>query len=288
MDISRVRQWQVQFEVHRAFETLPVPGVVVEEIQTAPSYRMDGRLRRDGGGQFVITLKGCGGIRIDGVDHELPPGRAFLHVHRDPAVCYYYPRDGKEPWNFLWISFTGDASGRIIAESNRRYGYLFDVPLDSPLVMTLMAYKNCRNEVLFLSPLEGAALSLDLLRLLCSEAEGERRRTPHSALVGEVQTWLTRHPTREHQVARIADEFRISREHLSRIFHTETGITLHEYITRNRLRIAMNLLLHTGLSGKEIADACGWNEYTILYRLCRKRFNLSPGEIRATHVRPDI
>ena len=95
IDHSKVRVWQTHFSVHRAFSALPVPELAVEEIQNHPSYRMDGRLRHEGGCQVVITLAGRGGIRIGGEDFPLTAGVAFLHNHDDAEVCYYYPHDGK-------------------------------------------------------------------------------------------------------------------------------------------------------------------------------------------------
>ena len=50
-DYAKVRKWQVQFEVHRPFATLPLPDIVVEEERSSPLYRLDGRLRGDSGGQ---------------------------------------------------------------------------------------------------------------------------------------------------------------------------------------------------------------------------------------------
>lgn len=55
-DYAKVRKWQVQFEVHRPFATLPLPDIVVEEERSSPLYRLDGRLRGDSGGQLSITL----------------------------------------------------------------------------------------------------------------------------------------------------------------------------------------------------------------------------------------
>ena len=42
-DYAKVRKWQVQFEVHRPFATLPLPDIVVEEERSSPLYRLDGR-----------------------------------------------------------------------------------------------------------------------------------------------------------------------------------------------------------------------------------------------------
>lgn len=288
MELSKVRKWQVNFEVHRPLRNLPVPEVVVEEIQHERRYRLDGRLRGDDGGQLSITIGGRGAIRVAGVDHALTPGRAFLHNHNDPRVCYYYPPDGTEPWNFLWMAFYGGELYELIAEINRSYGYLFDVPLDSPLVERLFRYRQYRGEVLTLTPLEGGKLVYDVIHELCSPVEGEMRKSPHSSLVADVQNRIAANLAERLDVTELARHFRISREHLSRVFREQTGTPLHAYITRARLRLAVNLLLQTRLTSKEVAARCGYAEYSVFYRIFRRRIGLSPDELRRTRYHPSI
>ena len=287
-DHSKVRVWQTHFSVHRAFASLPVPELVVEEVQMHPLYRMDGRLRHEGGAQLVITLNGRGGIRIAGEDFALLPGKAFLHNHDNPDICYYYPHDGKEVWNFLWIAFYGGNSEELVSEINRNYGYLFDVPLDSELVKLLKEYKNCTGEVQVLPPLEGAQLVYSILEMLCQPVSEKNKSSSRSAMIGEIQSLITANPAAELQVEKIAGRFKISREHLSRIFCEETGFPLHEYIVRTRLKMAISLLLRTRLSVKEVSARCGWNDYSVFYRIFRKRFSCSPQELRNSGIRPQI
>ena len=287
-DYAKVRKWQVQFEVHRPFATLPLPDIVVEEERSSPLYRLDGRLRGDSGGQLSITLGGRGGIRIAGVDHPLTPGRAFLHNHGDRDVCYYYPSDGTEVWNFLWMAFDGDFVKTLIAEINRKYGYLFDVPLNSPLVAKLMSFKNYQNEIQVLSPLEAGTLALDAIGMLCASKESELRESPRSSLIRDVQTVIAAETAERLDAESLARRFRISREHLSRTFREQTGSTLHDYVTRIRLRMAVDLLLQTRLTAKEIAARCGFSEYSIFYRTFKRRLGWSPEALRDNGFRPDI
>ncbi len=288
MEFRNVRKWQVHFEVHRPLGNLPVPEMVVEELQHERRYRLDGRLRADGGGQLSITIGGRGGIRIAGSDYELTPGRAFLHNHNDPEVCYYYPPDGTEPWNFLWMAFYGDTLHDLIAEINRTYGYLFDVPPNSPLVRRLFSYRHYEDEVLMMTPMEGGKLVFDVLHELCSPVEEELRQSPHSALVSDVQNRIAGDLSERLDAGELARSFRVSREHLSRVFREQTGTPLHAYITRARLRLAVNLLLQTRLTVKEIAARCGYAEYSAFYRIFRKRIGLSPEELREKRYRPGL
>lgn len=282
------RKWQVHFEVFRQLSNMPVPEMVVEEVQHEVRYRLDGRLRNEDGGQLSITIGGRGGIRINGVDHVLTPGRAFLHNHNDREVCYYYPPDGTEPWNFLWMAFYGNTLYDIIAEINRTYGYLFEVPLNSPLVQRLLSYRQYDKEVLMMTPMEGGKLVFDVLHELCSPFEEELRQSPHSSLVSDVQNMIAANLADRLDVAGLARHFLVSREHLSRVFREQTGTPLHAYITRMRLRLAVNLLLQTRLTSKEIAARCGYAEYSVFYRIFRKRIGLSPEELREKHFHPRL
>ena len=286
LPFRKVRQWQTHFTVHRAFPSLPVPIAVVGEVQTTPSYRMNGAYRYEDGSQIVITMSGRGGLRAAGKEYQLLPGKAFLHNHNDPDVCYFYPPDAKDEWKFLWIAFCGGNGEALVADINKACGYLFDVPLDSELVQSLQDYKKYSGEVLVLSPAEGASLVYSSLEKLCNPIVKEQNISSHSTMIGEIQNLIAADPGAELQVGKIAAQYQISREHLSRIFLEETGVALHEYIIRFRLKMAIDLLLQTRLSKKEIASRCGWNDYSNFYRLFCQRFNHSPQEIRSSGIRP--
>ena len=50
----------------------------------------------------------------------------------------------------------------------------------------------------------------------------------------------------------------------------------------------MNLLLQTRLTSKEVAARCGYAEYSVFYRIFRRRIGLSPDELRRTRYHPSI
>lgn len=267
-----IRIWQTHFSINRNMENLPVPEMVVEEEQYNPDYRWDGKNRSEDGSQIVITLSGQGMIQVSGKEFPLNPGKAFLHNHNDDNVCYYYPSEGKTPWRFLWFAFYGANSSQLVSEINRKHGYIFDVPVDSELVIQLKEYKKHAGVVQLLQPFEGAGLVFSTLEKLLSE--------DCNSIASEVQNIIAANPAAELQVEKLAANFNVSREHLSRIFCNETGVSLHEYIIRFRLKLAVDLLRRTRLSIKEIAFRCGWKDYSNFYRLFIKRFNISPQAVR--------
>lgn len=73
----------------------------------------------------------------------------------------------------------------------------------------------------------------------------------------------------------IADEFFVSKSHLSREFHRFTGYTLTDYIKRKRI----NGVLAMCRNGKNISDACygsGFRDYASFYRAFFKEYGKSP------------
>ena len=178
------RLWQVDFEVHMPLKTLPYPMVVVEEEQGKPSYRLDGYNRRERGGQLSVTLQGRGKFRQGRHYYDLTPGMAFLHAHADPEISYLYPPDGTETWRFLWISFGGRMSVPMIRDINRRYGYLFRLPLDRGIVRQLQKYRNCRGALQLLTPLAAGKLVMDLFAELGNTYEKQSIQTPRAFWCG--------------------------------------------------------------------------------------------------------
>ncbi|MPM90058.1 HTH-type transcriptional activator RhaR [bioreactor metagenome] len=151
-----------------------------------------------------------------------------------------------------------------------------------------MAFRNYRNEIQVLSPLEAGTLALDAIGMLCSSKENALRESPRSSLIRDVQTVIATEISERLDADSLAKRFRISREHLSRTFREQTGSTLHDYITRARLRMAVDLLLQTRLTAKEIAARCGYAGYSVFYRTFRKRLGVAPEGLREKGFRPDI
>ena len=274
-----VRIWQTHLSVPNAHIHLPVPEMIVEEEQKTPAYRWDGKKRSEEGAQMVITLSGEGRLALAGKEHVLSAGKAFLHNHNDPDVCYYYPPGGLRPWRFLWFAFYGADLPGLITETNSTLGYLFDVPLEGELIHLLKEHKNYSGVIRLLQPFEGAELIFRALALLCSSRNGTPQ-DPRSFIVSETENLIAADPAAELQVEKLAARFHLSREHLSRLFQQETGVSLHEYIIRFRLKLALDLLRRSRLSLKEISGRCGWNDYSNFYRIFVKRFNCSPQDFR--------
>ena len=271
-----IRLWSLRFQLLRPMETLPVPYEVVLEKQVSPTYHIEGHGRSPDHTQIVCTISGEGAFRLKEKVYKLTPGMAFMSQLGNPDTAYYYPGHAAEPWIFLWISFEGARAVEIIREMNERYGYVFQLPLDSGFVKHLESYRSPRGTLRFVTPTEGAKIVHDALASLGDTIEQPEMLSRRSKLVRGAQELITTHLDRSLDLEAVAHTLQVSREHLSRVFHAQTGITPGEFATLERMRAAGRLLREGNLNCKEIAVRLGFGSASSFARAFRTHYHVSP------------
>lgn len=76
----------------------------------------------------------------------------------------------------------------------------------------------------------------------------------------------------------VAENLGLSESHLSHIFKKETDYTVNSYITRYRIRSAMNLLKNCRYKVYEVADMVGYRDITYFSTIFKKITGLNPSE----------
>ncbi|CAD5366280.1 Transcriptional regulator, AraC family [Rubrivivax sp. A210] len=87
-------------------------------------------------------------------------------------------------------------------------------------------------------------------------------------------------------VQRLAQQSGVSADHLAQLFRRNAGEPLVAHINRLRMERAARLLRETGLSGKEVAWACGFGGHSYFIRVFRRHHGLAPHEWRERASRP--
>ena len=130
------------------------------------------------------------------------------------------------------------------------------------------------------SVMRRALLELCVVQLLRDCAAEEWR----TALVGrrrlaveEVFSYISAHLDEPLELRRLAAQFYVSPEHLSRQFRKQTGQTLHQYILRTRLARCRSLLCD-GVPLSAIWPQCGFSSYNVMLRAFKRHFGVSPTE----------
>ena len=172
-----------------------------------------------------------------------------------------------------------DPDGRVARRSRHLMGRLLSGNGREEIVAHLEQWLAASREV----PDEMFRSTLRLLRkwtqawvLRGGSAVPEGGRAVASAVQKALRIVRSRALEEEIRLAGVAGEIGVSPEHLSRLFHSHTGIPFHEYVARLRIEHACEKL-STGKTGvTETAFACGFSSLSQFYRSFRKFTGTTP------------
>ncbi len=119
-----------------------------------------------------------------------------------------------------------------------------------------------------------------VLSLLCEIKLAFNKRIKHSpsdSLASHIVQYTNEHITDKLTAEDIARHFFISRTALYSIFRENTGTGIHDYINVKRLIMAQEMLKR-GIKATEVAQRCGFSDYSTFFRAYKARFEISPSE----------
>jgi len=273
--------WEVRFETLSPMRSLPRLRVAASETQFDASYRHEGARRgREQHALFKYTLEGEGAISDERGEHRVPAGQGFLTWISDPRTAYYYPPAARGPWTFVWAAFDGEAAKAAVDELVERYGHVYALPRDSASVGQLMALSASDGGHAEVTPAEGAQVVLTLLLDLARGKQEARREDAPSALVRRAQQIARERASSGLNATELAGLLEVSREHLTRVFREQTGVTPYTFIARQRLLEACRMLRGTRLANKEIAARMGYATPAHFARSFKAVVGVTPGRFR--------
>lgn len=125
-----------------------------------------------------------------------------------------------------------------------------------------------------------------LLRLSESAASSARRAHPYAekfsnGLVRKVDIFLGDLQDRELDVKLLAASLHLSYAHVAREFKRHTGRTILQRMTEIRLNKAIDLLLHSDLSMREVAEQAGFSSAYYFSRVFKAAQGVNPTRYRA-------
>lgn len=99
----------------------------------------------------------------------------------------------------------------------------------------------------------------------------------HSKLSNNLMNYVYCNIDTEINIDELALEYRVSKNHLHKIFKEQTGITIYHFIKSIRLQKASNMLITNKSSTiTQIANLCGYSVQTSFIRAFKERFRQTP------------
>ena len=282
-----MKNFYVHFQNIEGIESFPRPLAVGIESRKSPSYYFDGSKRREHPHCiFQFSLSGHGAFRDADGTHIVSEGRGFLCESNDPGTAYYFPEESKKEWRFIFLAFTGAMSHEMVRRTVRKYGGVFSLPPDHPVIMKMNTYLDYSRPEPVVTASAGAKLISDIIFALVESREEKRSGAPENLLIHEAGRILSQHSKSDINVSELAKLAGVSREHLTRVFRQNTGQTPLQFITKRKLIDACRLLQDGKVSIKEVSDSLGYHNHAHFTRTFSRVVGKSPREFRKDGTMP--
>ncbi|MEN8253979.1 MAG: AraC family transcriptional regulator [Verrucomicrobiota bacterium] len=250
--------------------------------QCMPDYRIERRGFKFMSIEFVSTGKGS--LTLCGKTSPLQPGALFFY---GPGIPHTIETDSDAPMLKHFVDFVGSnlvglikktdiSSAPVYAPNILRIRTIFD-----SLLQTGKEETRHRDEL--------CVLLLKQLILTINEAAYSQQEAFSPA-------WQTYLRCRDHieqsfqslrSVGQIADECSLAEEYLCRLFQRYANETPLQLLTRLKMNQAVELLSHSGLLVKQVAEETGYPDPYHFSRVFKRIYGIPPETFRQTSRRTE-
>ncbi|MDD5599413.1 MAG: AraC family transcriptional regulator [Victivallaceae bacterium] len=263
--------------------SFPVPVCLERETQYTPAYHNSSKIFN---GLFVYTEKGRGCFKEHKRQWDLVPGTAYACSGLEPGVSYFYPPEGKEPWTFWWLRFKGEYAESMLKDLINHYGHIYHIPLNHPVIRRLSERLESDDKDQFITLQEGSSMVLGVINMLAEVYSRKYYNRPQPQMILKAKKLILEHLDKNISCQELAAGLGISREHLSRQFKQETGMSPVEFIIRCKMNEACGMLKESAMSCKEIAFKSGYDNASNFIRAFSKYQKMTPMEFRKKGALP--
>lgn len=254
-------------ELREPPDTILVPGRVDIGADHQPTAVVDARVRdwlREVGPKAGRVCAMCAGAHLAAAAGLLDGHRATTHWGTAPRLAADYPHVEVDPdpifirsgrvWTSAGITASLDLALALVREDLGE-----DVALRVAQFMVMFVQRPGGQSQF------SAALSVPA---------GNRSD------ISDLRRWIADHLADDLSVGVLARRLAVTPRHLSRLFHTDIGLTPGEFVERMRVEYARRLLERTNLPSRRVAAESGLGSVETLHRVFRARLGTTPGEYR--------
>ncbi len=141
--------------------------------------------------------------------------------------------------------------------------------------------QKCLAHYRFPTSVSDPITSAIIKELLCYLVEASTSSAPQThELVQRITVYIQQHYDQEISNLQISNEFGYHSYYLNRIFKKDTGITIHQAVIQEKIRVAKTLLKSTSLSIHSIATESGFSDRSQFCSAFKKHTGYTPMEYR--------
>lgn len=265
------------------YDSLPLITSGDHEIIHSPLYkRKEIKANRNGRVVFQYTISGNGLFFKDNNTYLVKEGEGFLWELGDERISYQYPANSNKPWEFIWLHFHSGLSLEIAREIIDKIGPQFHIYKKDKGILEIINFlnfskKHKRDQI---EATTGAHIFNLFIRSLIDNSDGNSLKQNTRDISSKAIVFIKKNLQSGISVSDVANNLNISREYLTRIFSKQLGVTPSVYIRNEKLQKALNLLISTDLSIKEIAYETGFKNTKLFRTRFKIEFGFTPSQYR--------
>ncbi|MCD9021591.1 AraC family transcriptional regulator [Cohnella silvisoli] len=236
--------------------------------------------------QFVCCYQGHGTFHTENGVHRLSPGTMLLIK---PGCVHRYAKED-EMCYLSWVSFEGALIGQLYADCGLSADAAYAIVHDRThpaLHLEIMSVFEQVDDPFALGRISAILYKIAIEYLLQMQANtGSGRSADKPDPIAAAVDWMKRHVQVPVDIARLAQEQGMSRQHLNRLFRHKFGITTHEYYRGLKIAQAQKDLAElSDKPVKEIASGLGYVSASHFIDVFRKATGMTPVAFRASVMR---
>lgn len=229
--------------------------------------------------ELLICVAGEGFVETTEIKKTLYSGDFFFTFKDIPIK---YGSSLKNPWTIYYIQFNGNRIVEFLSENNvTPNNSIFKIKNYFPVsdIFDMLIYDskiaNSPNDFYYCQ-----SLFYQLLFKLFLSIGSETR---YDMNVENAIQFINNNLHMKISLELLARNLGISKSHLSRIFHSQVGISFTKYVTLQKINFSKNLLKQTTYNISEISQLIGFENPLFYSNTFKKIVKASPSEYRKSH-----
>ncbi len=218
---------------------------------------------------------------VSGSGRVLIGEEAFFPVAGDTyflpqGLDHHYESDRKEPWEKIWLNFSGEAVDGLIDLCGLRGMHHFPA-LDTSDLLLKFQYYAAHPETIGASEKCLSLLSQLFFRMA---GAGAQEADSHVSPVQAMLAYIDRHETEAIRLEQLAAACHKSPSQAERLFRAAMGTPPYRYLLNRKMELAKQLLTETAMPVRDIAAYLSFEDEFYFSGLFRRKVGLSPTEYR--------
>jgi AraC-like DNA-binding protein len=213
--------------------------------------------------ELTYVIKGGASFTVNGVTHELQGGDLLFLSEGDIKEAYTHPQNLMQCYA---INFTAKYQKTKNTGGGTIFPTLSHIGLRQDIIDMFRELTICWTEQQNGYVMKSRALLMLIIHRLSEIILYDVDAEPGDYRIGKITRYISLHYADKLTVKNLARQVRLDLDYFGQLFKRETGMTVHQYITKVRIRNAENMLQSGHYKVQDAAEHCGFSDVFHFYK----------------------